>query len=341
MHDRNDGSGGALYAGIYYDSNDTGYYVDPNSSSRFAGSISISLNNATGGGIIFADDGDIVDLNDAYCSMRFSYGVRVFSANRGGSAVHTLHSDGNAYHNTSCRSPIFYDNNDTGYFADPASSSTFRQLRVAAQTQSAQYNYAAIEVREYNYGGVQADIWENAPRIGFHWGGRVASSIAMSSNGWINIMNNPGTGWETLRAAQILSNGEVTAYYSDIRLKTKIGNLDNAVEKVKAIETFKYVNNELANSLGFTDTDVHIGVSAQSVETVLPEVVKHAPFDMKSQDGETISASGEWYKTVQYDKLVPLLIEAIKEQQTTIDQLRVELDELRELKELVKKSLGK
>lgn len=59
------------------------------------GSIHVSTSNGTGNGIILADDGDIVDLNDAYCSMRFSYGVRVFSANRGGSAVHTLHSNGN------------------------------------------------------------------------------------------------------------------------------------------------------------------------------------------------------------------------------------------------------
>jgi hypothetical protein len=59
------------------------------------GSITISTNNATGGGIILADDGDIVDLNDAYCSMRFSAGVRIFSANRGGSAVITLGSNGN------------------------------------------------------------------------------------------------------------------------------------------------------------------------------------------------------------------------------------------------------
>jgi hypothetical protein len=151
-------------------------------------------------------------------------------------------------------------------------------------------------------------------------------------------MNNPGTGYENIIAAQGLFTSEVTAYYSDIRLKTKVGSLNNAVEKVKAIETFKYVNNELANSLGFTDELVHVGVSAQSVEAVLPEVVRHAPFDIKVVDGEETSESGEWYKTVQYDKLVPLLIEAIKEQQSTIDQLRAEMQEL---KEFVKQSLGK
>lgn len=88
-----------MRAPLFYDANNTGYYVDATSTSNIAnlhldGYIHVSRSNTTGNGIILADDGDIVDLNDAYCSMRFSYGVRVFSANRGGSAVHTLHSNG-------------------------------------------------------------------------------------------------------------------------------------------------------------------------------------------------------------------------------------------------------
>ena len=59
-----------------------------------SGNLTVSSSNTTGGGIILADDGDIVDLNDAYCSMRFSYGVRIFSANRGGSAVIALKNNG-------------------------------------------------------------------------------------------------------------------------------------------------------------------------------------------------------------------------------------------------------
>ena len=76
------------------DSSNFSSYALPLSGGSISGSLTVSANNATGGGIILADDGDIVDLNDGYCSMRFSLGVRVFSANRGGSAVHTLHSDG-------------------------------------------------------------------------------------------------------------------------------------------------------------------------------------------------------------------------------------------------------
>jgi len=58
------------------------------------GNITVSSNNTTGGGIILADDGDIVDLNDGWASMRFSLGVRVYSANRGGSSVISLASNG-------------------------------------------------------------------------------------------------------------------------------------------------------------------------------------------------------------------------------------------------------
>jgi hypothetical protein len=71
-----------------------GYKLDVSGDIRGTGNLLISTGNTTGGGIILADDGDIVDLNDAYCSMRFSYGVRIFSANRGGSAVIKLGNGG-------------------------------------------------------------------------------------------------------------------------------------------------------------------------------------------------------------------------------------------------------
>jgi len=74
--------------------NNSGYITSSATSLNLSGNLTVSSGNTTGGGIILADDGDIVDMNDAYCSMRFTAGVRVFSANRGGSAVITLSNGG-------------------------------------------------------------------------------------------------------------------------------------------------------------------------------------------------------------------------------------------------------
>jgi hypothetical protein len=58
---------------------------------------------------------------------------------------------------------------------------------------------------------------------------------------------------------------------------------------------------------------------AQEVESVLPEVISPAPFDL-DEDGN--SKSGENYITVSYEKIVPLLIQALKEQKAQIDYVK-------------------
>lgn len=74
-----------------------GYTLDVRGHIRATENLIVSTNNTTGGGIIFADDGDIVDLNDAYCTMRFTSGIRITNANRGGSVVHELNANGKLY----------------------------------------------------------------------------------------------------------------------------------------------------------------------------------------------------------------------------------------------------
>ena len=67
---------------------------------------------------------------------------------------------------------------------------------------------------------------------------------------------------------------------------------------------------------------MQVGVSAQSVQRVLPEAVALAPFDYEtSETGEITSKSGENYLTVDYSRIVPLLIEALKELSNKIDIL--------------------
>ena len=112
---------------------------------------------------------------------------------------------------------------------------------------------------------------------------------------------------------EIVATNNITAYYSDERLKTKLGNIENALDKIDQLSGFYHEANETAQSLGYQKVR-EVGVSAQEVEKVLPEVVAPAPIDHK-------------YLTVRYERLVPLLIEGIKE-------LRKELNELKNNKEL-------
>ena len=111
----------------------------------------------------------------------------------------------------------------------------------------------------------------------------------------------------------------VVAYYSDIRLKDIQGPIHKALEKVKAIETFYYTHGDRARELGYEGSEIQVGVSAQSVQAVAPELIHRAPID---DDGEGGSVTGESYITVDYPRLVPLLIESIK-------QLTAELEELK------------
>jgi len=123
-------------------------------------------------------------------------------------------------------------------------------------------------------------------------------------------------------AGEIRATNQITSYYSDERLKENIELIPNALDKVMALRGVTYNANELAESFGYTNKEKQVGVIASDVQAVLPEAVKPAPFDVMMFENAEISRSGENYKTVQYEKLVPLLIEAIKELNTQIKELK-------------------
>jgi len=119
-------------------------------------------------------------------------------------------------------------------------------------------------------------------------------------------------------AGGIFATGNITAYYSDARLKTVKGKIENALDKVATLSGVIYTNNDVAKSFGYESDEEQVGVLAQEIEAVMPQVVKAAPFDL---DENGNSKSGQNYKTVQYDRLVPLLIEAINELQAKVKLL--------------------
>jgi hypothetical protein len=114
-------------------------------------------------------------------------------------------------------------------------------------------------------------------------------------------------------AGEIRATNNVTAYYSDDRLKTKLGNIEGALDLVARLNGFYYEANQTAVDLGY-EVKREVGVSAQEVEAIMPEIVAPAPIDDR-------------YLTVRYERLAPLLIEAIKELKDKVESLEAQLQE--------------
>jgi hypothetical protein len=94
---------------------------------------------------------------------------------------------------------------------------------------------------------------------------------------------------------------------SDARLKTKVRQLTNVLDSVEKIRGVSFEWNEEAKSVGAAAGDKHIGVIAQDVEKVFPELV---------------SAPANEYKSVDYTKLTAVLVEAVKELKSENDLLK-------------------
>jgi predicted transcriptional regulator len=145
---------------------------------------------------------------------------------------------------------------------------------------------------------------------------------------------------ETYSRVVIRSASDIVAFYSDERLKTKKGSIDNALQKILQLDGFYYTTNDLAKSVGYTEEGLQVGISAQQVQNILPEVVTLAPFDSTyDDDGNLYSISGENYLTVKYEKMVPLIIEGIKDQQKIVNWNNTEVKKLKNVIESQQKQI--
>ena len=132
-----------------------------------------------------------------------------------------------------------------------------------------------------------------------------AGGFSTGSNAQVNSIGVGTSASGT--AGEIRATNNITAYYSDDRLKTKLGPIKDALGIIRQLSGFYYEANELAQSLGY-EVKREIGVSAQQVDKVLPEVTAPAPIDPQ-------------YLTVRYEKLIPVLIEAVKQLEDKVDAI--------------------
>jgi len=128
----------------------------------------------------------------------------------------------------------------------------------------------------------------------------------------------------TLRAASAVVSTTITAC-SDIRYKKNISNLNNALDNVMKLQgvTYNWKVSEFPDK--FFNDKKQIGIIAQDLEKVYPELVE---------------TDAQGYKTVDYSKMTPILIESIKEQQRQIKGQQEQIDLLKNEIEQIKKSIA-
>lgn len=178
-----------------------------------------------------------------------------------------------------------------------------------------------------NYNVIVSGSLHNIPMPGTAGSTTAWGNISVGStkiNGTLTVPNEPvtfkGLTITDLGAdikGSVLIDGElnvyedITAFYvtpSDIRLKTNVSKIDNSLDKVLKINGYSYNWNDIGvKKYHRNKNDQDIGVIAQELEQIIPQAVYN------DKDG---------YKTVAYDKIIPLLIESIKDLKREIDELK-------------------
>ena len=218
-----------------------------------------------------------------------------------------IDASGNVIASTSMYAPIFYDSNNSAFYVNPNGTSNINDLVVNGFIQGR--SCADTNVNTANDTG-SISIRGSSTTVAsmsFHRTGTYAMNMGLGTDnvfrigGWSasnNCLQMDGSGNLTM-----LNN--VTAY-SDARLKTDVVKIENALDKVQQLNGYTYTRTDTGSK--------QTGVIAQEVMKVLPEVV------MGSEDT---------HYSVAYGNMVGLLIEAIKEQQSQINELKLTIEQLK------------
>jgi hypothetical protein len=347
-----------MRAPIFYDSDNTGYYLDPNAGSNIGYLQTNSGPSMTGGwnrSLYLSATFPVVVFN-SYNTKYSGIGVDYSGSDAGfifwvngssadisgtGAVAMRIHTGNFVSATNSFRAPIFYDSDNTNYYADFANSGTSIYTAGGIRT-------AGMIMKGYESGGVfGGQIYPTVSSAGVSlYGGNNFTNGAYFTVTGIDYGSSPGAGsaefvirtaasskfamysyngstWTgryslwgstgnvTIGSATtdygyklyvlgvIYATGNVTAY-SDARVKTNIRPIDNVLDRVSKSRGVVYDRIDI-------ESDNNIGFIAQELEEQFPELV---------------STDKEGRKGVMYQNMVAVLLEAVKEQQKEINQLK-------------------
>jgi hypothetical protein len=255
----------------------------------------LHVSGTTGG--VFEVDGSSTAQNALYVSASGNVGIGTAvpstPSGRTGLIIRPTNSQ------TSSEIVVQSNNNTNGGFVGLAISNIFNDGAAIYQRSGSHLRFGTNDLERMRItetGNVGIGMIGAAYRLDVSGSTRISGSLAVG-----NILPSATVG-------RIDASNDVVAFStSDARFKTNIFPISSSLDKIKQISgvEFDWIPDV---KHGYEGHDV--GVIAQELEKVLPEVV-------------TTRDNG--YLAVKYEKIVPLLIEAIKEQQKQIDELRTRL----------------
>ena len=353
--DVNSTNGGSMYAGRYYDSNSTSYYMDPASTSNYSTSQQNGYHTFLNYGVgvtgtytstrlqqVFAMGSSYRMRSDGNATNNM-YGIGWSHPNAGSKGgANQLNDHGmliinnggfraaissRAVFSSDVRTPIYYDWNNTAYYLDPNSGSSARLAGditidgnygrgVVGVYASTRYQHVWSMGAAYrtnasgtSYGNIYGLTWTHT---------NVGTGTNQSISGLSHQLQHRMNG--TLYCAfgnGIWTRGNITAY-SDIAVKKNLEIIPDALDKILQLNGYTYERTDYVKDVedaNAPDKLIQAGVVAQEVEKVLPEVV----------------SGPEGNKAVAYGNMVALTIEAIKEQQTIINNQQQEINDLKDM----------
>ena len=331
---------GDFRAPIFYDSDNTGYYLNPASTSRMVtanidavqsyygmfNTQDVSVNStygvywqpsaSTDYGIYKAAGAWTQPLHiNFYTGIRLrahqSYGgTQFYNVSSGNTVMGVANGNDAVSVYTDMRAPIYYDYNDTTYYLDPSSSSTSMKTNGNIDIVARSASWAeGIRVRVPGtsvWGGIR--FTRDRTGEDGNWAIGFTGLNATDDLTFYGTSNANGSSirLNLTHGGTLTATGDIVAY-SDRRVKENIFTIKNALDKVNKLRGVTYTRTDVE------DKSEKIGVIAQEIQEILPQVVFEQAKGMLG---------------VSYGNLAGLFIEAIKEQQTQIDELKQLVNQL-------------